>query len=92
MVNFIVWLIAGAIIGWLASRLMGTDGQQGLVLDIVVGVVGAFVAGWFLTPLFGISTINQNNFSLPALMVSLLGAIILLAVVRLLRGRGLRLR
>jgi len=92
MVNFIVWLIAGAIIGWLASRLMGTDGQQGLLLDIVVGVVGAFVAGWFLTPLFGIGTINQNNFSLPALMVSLLGAIILLAVVRLLRGRGLRLR
>jgi uncharacterized membrane protein YeaQ/YmgE (transglycosylase-associated protein family) len=92
MINFIVWLIAGAIIGWLASRLMGTDGQQGLLLDIVVGVVGAFVAGWFLTPLFGISTINQSNFSLPALMVSLLGAIILLAVVRVLRGRGLRLR
>ena len=92
MINFIVWLIVGAIIGWLASRLMGTDGQQGLLLDIVVGVVGAFVAGWFLTPLFGISTINQSNFSLPALMVSLLGAIILLAAVRLLRGRGLRLR
>ena len=92
MINFIVWLIAGAIIGWLASRLMGTAGQQGLLLDIVVGVVGAFVAGWFLTPFFGISTINQNNFSLPALMVSLLGAIILLAAVRLFRGRGLRLR
>ncbi len=92
MINFIVWLIAGAIIGWLASRMMGTDGQQGTLLDIVVGVVGAFVAGWFLTPLFGISTINQNNFSLPALLVSLMGAILLLAVVRLLRGRGLRLR
>ena len=92
MINFIVWLIAGAIIGWLASRLMRTDGQQGLLLDIVVGVVGAFVAGWVLTPLFGISTINQNNFSIPALLVSLGGAVILLAVVRLLRGRGLRLR
>jgi len=92
MINFVVWLIAGAIIGWLASRMMGTDGQQGTLLDIVVGVVGAFVAGWFLTPLFGISTINQNNFSLPALLVSLMGAIILLAVVRLVRGRGLRLR
>ena len=92
MINFIIWLIAGAIIGWLASRLMGTDGQQGTLLDIVVGVVGAFVAGWFLTPLFGISTINQNNFSLPALMVSLLGAILLLAVVRVLRGGGLRSR
>ena len=92
MVNFIVWLIAGAIIGWLASRLMGTDRQQGLLLDIVVGVVGAFVAGWFLTPLFGISTINQNNFSLPALLVSLVGAILLLAVVGFFRRGGLRTR
>ena len=92
MINFLVWIIVGAFIGWLASRLMGTDGQQGLLLDIVVGVVGAFVAGWFLTPLFGISTINQSNFSLPALIISLGGSIILLAVVRLLRGRGLRLR
>ena len=89
MINFIVWLIVGAIIGWLASRIMGTDGQQGTLLDIVVGVVGAFVAGWFLTPLVGVSTINQNNFSLPALIVSLGGAILLLAVVRLLR-RGIR--
>jgi len=90
MINFIVWLIAGAIIGWLASRLMGTDGQQGLLLDIVVGVVGAFVAGWFLTPLVGIGTINQNNFSLPALIVSLVGAIILLAVVNLFRRGRVR--
>ena len=92
MVNFIVWLIAGAIIGWLASRLTGTDRQQGLLLDIVVGVVGAFVAGWFLTPIFGISTINQSNFSLPALLVSLLGAVLLLAVVRLFSRGGLRTR
>lgn len=88
MINFIIWIIAGAILGWLASRIMGTNGQQGLLLDIVVGIVGAFVAGWFLTPLFGISTINQNNFSLPALLVSLVGAVILLAVIRLFR-RGL---
>lgn len=92
MVNFIVWLIAGAVIGWLASRIMGTNGQQGLLLDIVVGVVGAFVAGWFLTPIFGISTINQSNFSLPALLVSLLGAVLLLAVVRLFTRGGMRTR
>ena len=85
MINFIVWLIVGAIIGWLASRLMGTNGQQGLILDIVVGIVGALLAGWFLTPLLGIGTINQGDFSLPALLVSLVGAIILLAVVRLVR-------
>ena len=92
MVNFIVWLIAGAVIGWLASRIMGTSGQQGLLLDIVVGVVGAFLAGWFLTPIFGVSTINQSNFSLPALLVSLLGAVLLLAVVRLFSRGGLRTR
>jgi uncharacterized membrane protein YeaQ/YmgE (transglycosylase-associated protein family) len=68
-----------------ASKIMGTSARQGLLLDIVVGIVGAFLAGWFLTPLFGVSTINQANFSLPALLVSLLGAIILLAVVRLVR-------
>ncbi len=86
--NIIIWLIAGAVIGYLASRIMGTSGQQGLILDIIVGVVGAVLAGWFLTPLFGISTINQNNFSIPALLVSLVGAIILLAIVRLFnRGR-----
>jgi uncharacterized membrane protein YeaQ/YmgE (transglycosylase-associated protein family) len=83
--NFVIWLIAGAVIGWVASKIMGTSGQQGLILDIVVGVVGAFLAGYFLTPFFGISTINQNNFSLPALLVSLLGAVILLALVRLVR-------
>ena len=83
--NLILWLIAGAVIGWLASKIMGTNSQQGLLLDIVVGVIGAFLAGWFLTPLFGIGTINQNNFSLPALLVSLLGAVLLLAIVRLFR-------
>jgi len=86
--NIIIWLIAGAFIGWLASRIMGTSSQQGLLLDIVVGIVGAVLAGWFLTPLFGISTINQSNFSLPALLVSLLGAIVLLAIVKLFTRRG----
>ncbi len=90
--NLILWLIAGAVIGWLASQIMGTSSQQGLLLDIVVGVVGAFLAGWFLTPLFGIATINQNDFSFPALMVSLLGAVLLLAIVRLFRRGGLRTR
>ncbi len=90
MVNFIVWLIAGAVIGWAASQLMGTSRRQGLLLDIVVGVVGAFVAGWFITPLLGIGTINEGNFSLPALVVSLFGAVVLLAVVGLFRGRRMR--
>ena len=86
MVNFLVWLIVGGIIGWVASNLMGT--REGLLLNIVVGIVGAFLAGIVLTPLLGIGTINQNDFSLPALLVSLAGAIILLAVVNLFRRRG----
>lgn len=81
--NFIIWLIVGGLIGWVASIVMRTNGQMGMILNVVVGIVGAFVAGWFLTPLFGIATINQSNFSLPALLVSLMGAIILLAVVNL---------
>jgi uncharacterized membrane protein YeaQ/YmgE (transglycosylase-associated protein family) len=83
MINFIVWLIVGAVIGWVASSLMVQ--RQGLLLNIIVGIVGAFLAGIVLTPYFGISTINQNNFSFPALLVSLLGAVILLAVVSLFR-------
>jgi uncharacterized membrane protein YeaQ/YmgE (transglycosylase-associated protein family) len=88
LVNFVIWIIVGGIIGWIASLVMGTDAQQGTLLNIVVGVVGAFVAGLLLTPLFGIGTINQGNFSFPALILSLLGAVVLLGVVNLFqRGR-----
>jgi uncharacterized membrane protein YeaQ/YmgE (transglycosylase-associated protein family) len=87
MINFIVWLMVGAIVGWVASSLMGE--REGLLLNIVVGVAGAFIAGLVLTPLLGIGTINQGNFSVPALLVSLVGAIALLAVVRLLRRGSL---
>lgn len=90
--NFIIWLIVGGLVGWVASMVMRTNGQQGMILNVVVGIVGAFVAGLVLTPLLGIGTINQNNFSLPGLLVSLVGAIILLAVVGLLRGSGARRR
>ena len=88
MLNFIIWIIVGAIIGWLASQLMGR--REGLLLNIVVGIVGAFLAGVIITPLLGISTINQGNFSLPGLIVSLLGALVLLAIVGLFQRRGLR--
>jgi uncharacterized membrane protein YeaQ/YmgE (transglycosylase-associated protein family) len=88
--NFIIWLIVGGIVGWIASLLMRTSGQQGLILNVVVGIVGAFVAGLLLTPLLGIGTINQSDFSLPALIVSILGAVILLAFVSLIQGKGLR--
>ena len=88
--NLIVWLIVGGLIGWLASVLMKTNGQQGIFLNVVVGIVGAMLGGWFLSPLLGAGTINQNNFSLPALLVSFLGASILLAIVNLLRRGSVR--
>jgi uncharacterized membrane protein YeaQ/YmgE (transglycosylase-associated protein family) len=90
--NLLIYLLIGAFVGWVASRIMGTDRQQGLLLNIVVGIVGAFVAGLFLTPLLGIATINEGNFSLPALLVSLGGAVILLAVINLFRRGGLNTR
>lgn len=86
--NFIIWLVVGGLIGWLASVLMKTNDQQGLVLNVIVGIVGAFLAGWLITPLVGISTINQNNFSLGGLLVSFVGAAILLAIVSLFRRRS----
>jgi len=88
--NFILWLIIGGILGWLASIIMHTNAQQGIVLNIIVGIVGALLAGLLLTPLFGIGTINQSNFSLPALLISLLGGVILLAIVNLVRRGTVR--
>jgi len=86
LINFIIWIIVGALIGWVASLIMKTNSRQGLIADIIVGIVGAFVAGLFLSPLFNISTINEGNFSLPALLVSLGGAVILLAISKLFRN------
>lgn len=88
--NFIIWLIVGGIIGWIASKIMRTDAQQGVLLNIVVGIVGALLAGWLVTPLVGAGTINQNNFSISGLVVSLIGAIILLAIVNLFRRGRVR--
>ncbi len=90
MINFIIWIILGGLLGWIASMIMRTDSQQGPILNIVVGVIGALVAGLVLSPIFGISTINQNNFSLPSLLVSLLGAVILLAIVNMFRRGTVR--
>lgn len=88
--NIVVWLVIGGLIGWIASVVMRTDGQQGILLNVIVGVVGAILGGWLLSPLVGVSTINQSNFSVPGLLVSLAGAVILLAAVNLVRRRSLR--
>lgn len=88
--NFIIWLIVGGLIGWVASKIMGTDAQQGVILNVVVGIVGAFLAGWLISPLVGVGTINQSNFSIGALVVSLVGAIVLLGIVNLFRRGKVR--
>ena len=82
--NIIIYLIAGAIVGYIASRIMHTNSQQGLLLDIVVGVIGAFLAGYFITPLLGIGTIN-DAITIPTLLVTLLGSVVLLALYKMIR-------
>jgi uncharacterized membrane protein YeaQ/YmgE (transglycosylase-associated protein family) len=84
--NIIIYLIAGAIVGYVASRIMHTNSQQGPLMDIVVGVVGAFLAGYFISPLLGVGTIN-DSITLATLLVSLLGAIVLLAIYKMVAGR-----
>ena len=89
--NLILLLVVGGFLGWLASIIMKTNDQQGMILNIVVGVVGALLAGYFLAPLFGTGTINSGDFSISSLLVSLVGAVVLLAIVSMFRrGRQLR--
>lgn len=83
--SFIVWLVVGGICGWLASLIMRTDAQQGILMNIGVGIVGAIIAGWLL----GKGNINQG-ISIEAFLWSLIGAIILLAVVNLVRRGSIR--
>ena len=80
--NIIIYLIVAALIGWAATELM--HDRSNLLLNIVIAVLGAFVAGFFLSPLFGVGTINQT-ITIPTMLVTLLGAIILLAILRLIR-------
>jgi uncharacterized membrane protein YeaQ/YmgE (transglycosylase-associated protein family) len=86
MIGFIVWIIVGGIVGWLASLIMRTDAQQGVLLNIVVGIVGAFIANL----IFNGGSINQAPLSVSAFIISLIGAIILLAIVNLVRRGRVR--
>ena len=82
--NLIIYLIAGAIVGYIASRIMHTNSQQGMLLDIVVGVIGAFISGYFISPLLGVGTIN-DAVTIPTMLVTLIGAVILLWIVKAVR-------
>jgi uncharacterized membrane protein YeaQ/YmgE (transglycosylase-associated protein family) len=87
MTNLVIYLVVAAVIGWVATELM--HDRSNLLINIVVAVVGAFLAGYFLSPFFKVGTIN-NAITVPTMLVTLLGSVILLAVVNLFRGRGSR--
>lgn len=86
--NIVIWLVVGGLVGWVASLMMRTDARQGVIMNVVVGIVGALLGGWLLSPLVGGGTINQADFSPTGLLVSLGGAVGLLAITSLLR-RGM---
>ncbi len=90
MINFIIWILVGAVIGWLASIMMGTNARQGFLLDVIVGILGALLGGFLLGPLVGSGSINSGDFSLSGLLVSFIGAVILLAIVNLFRRGTVR--
>jgi uncharacterized membrane protein YeaQ/YmgE (transglycosylase-associated protein family) len=88
--GLIILIIVGGILGWLASMVMRTDGQQGIFLNVVVGIVGALLAGFILNPLIGGGNIMHGDLSMSSLLVSFLGAVVLLAIVNLVRRGSVR--
>ena len=88
--GIIIWLIVGGIVGWLASLIMKRDASQGIFLNIIVGIVGSFLGGWLIAPLLGSGTANTGDFSVMGLLASLIGAVILLAIVNLIRRGRVR--
>ncbi|MBK8189363.1 MAG: GlsB/YeaQ/YmgE family stress response membrane protein [Vampirovibrionales bacterium] len=83
-------IIVGGILGWLASIVMRTDAQQGIFLNIVVGIVGAILAGFVLTPLLGGAPITSGAFDIRSLLVSFVGAVLLLGLINLMRRGSVR--
>lgn len=88
--NIILILVVGGVLGWLASIVMRTDGQQGIFLNVVVGIVGALLAGFLITPLIGGAPITSGAFDIMSLVASFLGAVVLLAIVNLFRRGRVR--
>ena len=88
--GIILWLVIGGVVGWLASIVMKRDGSQGILLNVVVGIIGAMLGGWLLSPMIGAPSINSGEISAGSLLVSFLGAVILLAIVYLISRRRVR--
>jgi uncharacterized membrane protein YeaQ/YmgE (transglycosylase-associated protein family) len=87
--GIIIWLVIGGIVGWLASIVMKRDGSQGIIMNVIVGIVGALLGGFLISPLVGVGTIN-DGVSIGSILVSLIGAIILLAIVNLFKRGTVR--
>ena len=88
--GIILWVIIGGVVGWLASIVMRRDGSQGIILNIVVGIIGALLGGWLIGPILGAPSINSGVISIGSLLVSFLGAVVLLAIVNLISRRSVR--
>ena len=80
--GIILWIIFGALVGWIASMIMKTDAEQGPLLNIVVGIIGALVGGWIMSML---GKSGVSGFNLYSFLVALLGAIVLIAIVKAFR-------
>jgi uncharacterized membrane protein YeaQ/YmgE (transglycosylase-associated protein family) len=83
--GIIAWIVFGALAGWVASLIMGTSGRQGCIFDIIVGVVGAFIGGFLVQMLTGRGF--DTGFNLTSFIVAIIGAVVLLFIVGLMRGR-----
>ena len=90
LLHLVIWLVIGGLVGWIASLIMKTDAQQGMFLNVIVGIVGAAIAGWIISPLVGLPSINDGGISIASVLVSLVGAVILLAIVNLIRRGSVR--
>jgi uncharacterized membrane protein YeaQ/YmgE (transglycosylase-associated protein family) len=88
--GIVIWLIIGGVVGWLASLVMRRDASQGIVLNIIVGIVGSMLGAWLIGPMVGAPSINSGEISVGSLIVSFLGAVILLAIVNLITRRSVR--
>lgn len=87
--NFLIWLIVGGVVGWLASLIMRTDAQQGILLNVVVGIIGAVIGGWVISPMAGVSSLDEG-LSIASFLVALVGAVVFLAIVNLFRRGRVR--
>ena len=90
MIPIAVWLVAGALIGWMAGLLMRDNDDQSVFVNVLVGILGALAAGWFVAPYFGLHVGDPKVLDFSALSIALVGAVIALALLSLVRGRSKR--